>query len=126
MNIDEYKALRLRRSLLKAEIASINVRLDAYDAESKSISRPKTWFERWKELWRGFEVGEDYPDARPIDEEEPAHPVPPKPKPGYRSPSRLEDRDVPMSPREKFYRDAENDFRNTDSNGNYVTPPEDC
>ena len=30
------------------------------------------------------------------------------------------------SNREAFYRDAENDFRNTDSNGNYVTPPEDC
>lgn len=28
--------------------------------------------------------------------------------------------------RQDFYRDAENDFRNTDSNGNYVTPPEDC
>ncbi len=27
--------------------------------------------------------------------------------------------------REQFYKDAENDFRNTDSNGNYVTP-EDC
>ncbi len=23
-------------------------------------------------------------------------------------------------------RDVENDFRNVDSNGNYVTPPEDC
>ncbi len=111
MNIDEYKALRLRRSQLKAEIASINVRLDAYDFGSPLDT---------------VEVGEDYPDTRPIDEEELAHPVPPKPKPKYRSPSRLEDRDVPMSPREKFYRDAENDFRNTDSNGNYVTPPEDC
>ncbi len=102
MNIDEYKALRLRRSRLLAELARINA------------------------LIGSIEVGEDYPDARPIDEEEPAHPVPPKPKPKYRSPSRIQDRDLPPSPREKFYRDAENDFRNTDSNGNYVTPPEDC
>lgn len=27
--------------------------------------------------------------------------------------------------REKFYRDAENDFHNTDSNGNFVSP-DDC
>ena len=29
------------------------------------------------------------------------------------------------STRDQFYADAENDFRNTDSNGNYITP-EDC
>jgi len=100
MNIDEYKALRLRRTQLLAELA----RIDA--------------------LLGSIEVGEDYPNTSPIDEEEPAHPVPPKPKPKYPSPSRIQDRDLPPSPREQFYRDAENDFRNTDSNGNYVTPPE--
>mgnify|MGYP003636190811 CR=1 FL=1 len=30
-----------------------------------------------------------------------------------------------LSARDKFYRDAENDFKNTDSNGNYLTQ-EDC
>jgi len=120
MNIDEYKALRLRRSQLKAEIASINVRLDAYDFGDPLDT---------------VEVGEDYPDTRPMDEEELAHPVPPKPKPKFRGPdrdTRREDRDfwAPRTARgtsrEQFYKDAENDFRNTDSNGNYVTPPEDC
>ncbi len=89
MRIDELKALRLRRSQLQAELARIEV------------------------LIGSIEVGEEYPDTRPIDEEEPAHPVPPKPKPHRDVANRR------ASNREKFYRDAENDFRNCDSNGNY-------
>ncbi len=72
MNTDEFKALRLRRSQLYAEIARIDVLLDTeYEGEGAART-PK------------------------------------------------------LSTREAFYRDAENDFRNVDSNGNYVTPPEDC
>ncbi len=115
MNIDEEKALRLRKSMLEAELKRIDTLLDV----RKPISRRKTWFERWKERFRGFRVGEDYPDTMPIDEEAPAHPVKPKPKKKYRSPSRMEDREFPPTPREQFYKDAENDFRNVDSNGNY-------
>lgn len=71
MRSDEFKALRLRRTQLQAELARINVLIDSE--------------------------------------------VPPKPKlSGY------------PANREQFYKDAENDFRNTDSNGNYITPPEDC
>ena len=131
MNIDEEKALRLRKARLEAELRRINQLLHdqaVVDFESeranyvRPISRRKTWFERWKERWRGFRVGEDYPDTMPITEEEPAHPVKPKPKKKFRSPSRIQDRDdaFPPSPRDQFYKDVENDFRNTDSNGNYT------
>lgn len=92
MRIDEYKALRLRRSQLQAEIASINARLDAYDF------------------------------GGPLDD------PPPRQDP-------IKDDWVPRSAkgtvREEFYKQAERDsvrsgsYRNTDSNGNYVTP-EDC
>ncbi len=56
--------------------------------------------------------------------------VPPMPTPhrevaNRRAPAPPKLRGYPAN-RETFYRDAENDFRNTDSNGNYVTPPEDC
>lgn len=37
-------------------------------------------------------------------------------------PLNYNDQPTKLSTREQFYRDAENDFRNTDSNGNYVTP----
>ncbi len=85
MNTDEYKALRLRRSKLQAEIASINARLDAYDYGTELKDSEETWM--------------------PLG--------------------------AKGTPREEFYKQAERDsirsgsYRNTDSNGNYVTP-EDC
>ena len=85
MNIDEYKALRLRRTQLQAEIASINARLDAYDYGGALKDDEETWMPR-----------------------------------GAKG-----------TPREEFYKQAERDsvntgtYRNTDSNGNYITP-EDC
>ena len=85
MNIDEYKALRLRRTQLQAEIASINVRLDSYDYGTKLDDDEETWM--------------------PLG--------------------------AKGTPREEFYKQAERDsvnsgaYRNTDTNGNYITP-EDC
>lgn len=82
MNTDEYKALRLRRTQLKAEIDSINERLDAYDFGDKVE-------EGWMPL-------------------------------GAKN-----------TPREEFYKKLDRDriysgdYRNADTNGNYVTP-EDC
>ena len=43
MNIDEYKALRLRRTQLQAEIANINARLDAYDYGGELKDDEETW-----------------------------------------------------------------------------------
>lgn len=75
MNIDEYKALRLRRTQLQAEIASINARLDSYDYGTKLDDDEETWMPLGKQAERD----------------------------SIRSGS----------------------YRNTDSNGNYVTP-KDC
>jgi hypothetical protein len=77
MNTDEYKALRLRQTRLRAELARIDVLLE----------------DTMKQAYNG-------------------RPTPIK--------------DDWSTARSDFYRDAENDFRNTDSNGNYVTPPEEC
>lgn len=43
MTVDEYKALRLRRSLLQAEIISINQKLDAYDYGTNVKNNEETW-----------------------------------------------------------------------------------
>lgn len=82
MNIDEEKALRLRRTQLQAELARINVLLEPNRPDP--FGYPADKYSKWA----------------------------PKSARGTN--------------REQFYRDAENDFRNTDSNGNYITPPEEC
>ena len=88
MNIDEYKALRLRRTLLQAEIRNINQKLDAYD-----FGGPIDTVDAEEETWMPL---------------------------GAKG-----------TPREEFYKQAERDsinsgaYRNTDTNGNYITP-EDC
>lgn len=79
MNIDEEKALRLRKAQLEAELNRIQQLLHDEALVDFEAERA-TWVPR---------------TARGTD-------------------------------REQFYKDAENDFRNTDSNGNYVTPPEEC
>ena len=64
MTSDELKGLRLRKTMLEAELSRINKQLETEDAfEGKTVR--------------------------------------------------------PLSTREQFYRDAENDFRNTGANGNY-------
>lgn len=78
MNIDEEKALRLRKAQLEAELNRIQQLLQ--DKALVVEAERTTWVPR---------------TARGTN-------------------------------REQFYRDAENDFRNTDSNGNYITPPEEC
>jgi hypothetical protein len=82
MTSDEYKALRLRRAQLRAELARVEVLL--------GTEPPTTRVNDLPEPIRQPPIGDDWAKIR-----------------------------------KDFYRDAENDFRNTDSNGNYVNP-EDC
>jgi hypothetical protein len=86
MNTDEYKALRLRQTQLRAELARIDVLLE--DAMKQAYNGRPTQYN-----------------------DQPRRPEPIKDDWG--------------TVRKDFYRDAENDFRNADSNGNYITP-EDC
>lgn len=82
MNSDEYKALRLRRAQLRAELARIDVLISTEPPVTRTNDTP--------EPLRKDPIADDWATLR-----------------------------------DNFYRDAENDFRNTDSNGNYVNP-EDC
>ena len=85
MNIDEEKALRLRKTQLEAELIRINqllhdqavVDFEAERARQKPLGYPANKYSKWAPK-----------SARGTD-------------------------------REQFYKDAENDFRNVDSNGNY-------